>query len=560
MWLGVLGLVAGAATAHRVAPSCPLPEPRVRAALRAARVQPLPEDGGEEDGVAPPLKPGPASAPPAPKRASGAPTATPHTAVEAPVFYGTEGLTPAGEVARRWLLDAANHGLEPGKLQGSGEAKLTRELARLAVRLRPVPRQAGILVGKRKEYLPPDVLWQGVTPPEPTPQDVRAVQEAARRGAEALEAWLWAQCPHHEQYARLVKATRHYRALCRRTGPWPRVFVPAVDQRIGRGWRDSAKVEALQRRLAGEGFFGAEPSGTFGTETREALRAYQAVRNLRTRGMLDRETARSLNVPCKRRLAVLELNLRRWRVSGLRSGEPSYLFVNLAGFEARHVQDGALVEVHRVIVGEGRSFWSARQKRRIYRNRTPILTDAISTVILNPPWKIPRRLIRDEVRPALEKDPEYLEKKGYVRRVAANGFEMIVQPPGPKNVLGDVKLSFPNTESIYIHDTDKRGLFRLARRDFSHGCVRIDQATLLARKILEADNGRGTVEHRHRGVPSIARAHRTWSYPMNRPLPVFFEYYTASVDDDGHVWFHPDIYDYDQIALVGPYGRRKPAR
>ena len=466
------------------------------------------------------------------------------------------GLSAAGRVALRWLEDARNHGLEGLSPPSTArERAIGAALLNMAVALRHRPRKAGVLKDARGDYQPPDILWRGVTV-HPTPSDAEALLEAARTGPLALDAHLRAQLPPHPQYAPLVDATRRYRALCAGP-PWPQVQVPKKDQAFGRRWRNPEAVETLQRRLAMEGFFDAAPTGSFGPQTTAALRAYQRARSLRERGWLNRKTALSLNRSCEDRLKILELNVRRLRVSGITT-ERSYLAVNLPGFEARHAVAGEPSSTHRIIVGQGKSFWSKRRKRRIYRNRTPILTDAISNVVINPPWKLPRRIIRDEVMPALEKNAKYLEEKGYVRRVAANGYQMIVQPPGPKNALGDVKLSFPNREGIYIHDTNARGLFRLPRRDFSHGCVRLEKPLKVAQRILERDQAAGPTRHRLRGLTETARGNRTWGFPLNVRVPVFFEYYTATVTDEGVVRFHPDIYDYDHIALVGPYGRRKP--
>jgi len=433
------------------------------------------------------------------------------------------------------------------------EVRVARALTLLALELPARPRTDVVHEDARGHYLPPDTLWQKAPKPAPTQPDYEAVLAAAAQGADALDAFLQARLPPAPQYAALVQAAARYEELCE--GPaWPKVVSPRRSR--GAGWNAPEHVRTLETRLKAEGWFEGTPDGVFDGETTAALKRYQAHRALKPSGKLNKPTARELNVPCARRLATLKLNVKRWRVTAW-TGQKTYVFVNIAAARARYVRDGVLRRAFRVIVGDGRSYWDGAKGRRIYRSATPILTDSITSIIFNPAWVLPKRVILNELLPKVAKDPNYMAEHHYVKRTAANGREMYVQLPNPENALGDVKFNFPNTESIYMHDTNKRGLFRYAKRDYSHGCVRVHKAVDLAREVL-VDDRKAAGLQRPVGLTSLARTDRTATFKVHQPIPVFLEYYTAAVEEDGAVSFFRDVYDYDYRALVGPVGRRPP--
>ena len=427
---------------------------------------------------------------------------------------------------------------------GAVEAKLVTLLAKLADGLRHRPRETQAHV-QGDDYLSPDVLWQAAEKLPLEAGDVRTLLAAAVGGEAALKAHMQKLLPPGGQYARLLDAHDRYRKLCA-AGGWQKIEVPKFPR--GSRWSDEAGISEVQSRLAAEGFFSGAPTGVWDEPTLTAVRAYQEARDLKVSGALTPETAEDLNIPCERRLKVLGLNLRRWRHTALTS-ETSYIFVTLPAFEARHVTDGELKSLRRVVVGSGKSYKGRTTGLRVYRNKTPLLRDEIISVTINPRWTMPQRIVREDIIPQMEKDPDYLKKKGFVAK-RVNGILMVIQPPGPNNALGDVKFVFTNKESIYMHDTDKPYYFSLPKRDFSHGCVRVHKAIQLATDVLEHD-------HQQRGskfwggLTLLAKKNKTAHFKVDKPLAVFLEYYTASVDDAGRVRFHPDIYDYDAMTLDG---------
>ncbi|MGM0578033.1 MAG: L,D-transpeptidase family protein [Myxococcota bacterium] len=433
------------------------------------------------------------------------------------------------------------------RLQARLEVALAVAAHDLARDLAHRPRTEGLLVDEEGSHLSPDRLWQRPSPP-PTLAETEALLEAAAEGAESLDAWLDARLPQAEGYRALARAARRYGDICD-AGGWERLGVPRYRRRTR--WSDAGRIRALERRLAVEGFFEGTPDGVYDDDTVDAVRAYQVAHHLKASGTFEAETARALNVPCEERLRTLWLNLRRWRHVG-RTDERTYVEVVLPAMELRWVVDGEVRTTEPVVVGSGRRYyWSRERGRRVYHRATPVLTDAISNVVLNPEWNVPSRIIRREIRPRMEDDPGWLEAHGYRIEHTAGGHEMVVQEAGPDNALGRVKLLFPNAESIYVHDTDEPELFRHAVRDYSHGCVRVDDALELGLDVLEEDmrrRGRPFDLDRVRERMDEEPPETRW-FALSEPVPVFFEYLTASVDEHGRVRFHPDIYEYDRRTL-----------
>ena len=521
------------------------------------------------------------------------------------VWTHAAGLTPAGEGAVRWLRDAIHHGVawdsstlerfedylallvphagpaasDPGLVISADDVALALKEARpegavtaprearialeagLALALADVtaelthrPREEMILRDASGRYDTPDRLWKRAEM-RLSEVDIAKLLELGSRGPEALETWLQARLPSADQYALLFEASQTYAAICEEGGWEP---LPVTRYRRGKRWKDTEAIRALQERLALEGFFTTEVNGVYDDAMTTAVRAYQEARQLKARGKYDKETSKELNIPCEARLENIRLNLRRWRQTA-RTNEPTFVEVNLAGQEVRYVVAHEERMRKRTVVGSGKWFWSRKHKRRIYPKKSPLLTDAIQKIVVNPSWTIPGSIIKQEILPRVEKDPTYLERKGYVIKKSRNGHDIYVQPPGPNNTLGEVKLLFPNAEAIYLHDTNNRYLFRTARRDLSHGCIRVQDALDFASALMIEEYGKRGKSMHPRSLHRLSRRQGTAVFRLEQPVPVFLEYYTASVGPEGIVRFHPDVYEYDlELALGAPLPRRLP--
>ena len=229
------------------------------------------------------------------------------------------------------------------------------------------------------------------------------------------------------------------------------------------------------------------------------------------------------------------------------------ILVNIAAYELQVVEDEEVVLSMRVVVG------------RRYK-RTPIFSDTVRYIVLNPYWHVPRSIAVEDLLPKIQHDPSYLERFGMqlvdtVGRdpqaidpdsvdwsgVTADNFHYrINQEPGRLNALGRIKFVFPNRYDIYLHDTPSHELFEPAQRDFSHGCIRVEKPLDLAAYLMK--------KGRHWNREAIEGAldegtERTIYLP--RPIPIHLLYWTAWADEDGTIQFRPDINKADRpLALA----------
>ena len=209
---------------------------------------------------------------------------------------------------------------------------------------------------------------------------------------------------------------------------------------------------------------------------------------------------------------------------------------------------------------------------RAVRTQTPVFADEMTHLIFRPYWNVPRSILRNEVLPAAEADPLYLQRHDMelvagqgddARPVEASpqnlaaartGALRIRQRPGPKNSLGLVKFIFPNDDNVYLHGTPARELFGRSRRDFSHGCVRVEDPPALAAWLLR-DQPDWTRER----IEAAMAGGKTRQVNLSQPVPVILYYVTTALTpDDGLLHFADDLYGHDRTlerALAARRGR-----
>jgi murein L,D-transpeptidase YcbB/YkuD len=181
---------------------------------------------------------------------------------------------------------------------------------------------------------------------------------------------------------------------------------------------------------------------------------------------------------------------------------------------------------------------------RAYRRRTPVFQNQISSVIFRPFWNVPPSIQRKELGPAIRRDPNYLKKHDYEAVSMPGGGFRIRQRPGDRNSLGLVKFSLPNVHDVYLHDTPEQALFGRTRRDFSHGCIRVEDPVALATWVLKDNEGwtRDKIE-------AAMHGDKTFSVTLPHPIPVLIVYGTGFAAEDGLAHFLPDIYAEDKALL-----------
>lgn len=257
-----------------------------------------------------------------------------------------------------------------------------------------------------------------------------------------------------------------------------------------------------------------------------AVAAFQKEKGLPTNGVLNAQTVAALSGPSVAvRESELIANMERWRWLPPDLGS-RHIMVNVPEFRLQLQEDGKTVHETRVIVGKEQS-------------QTPIFSENMKYLVVNPSWTIPPSIMKKEILPGLANDPNYAARKGY--KVIRRGNSISVQqPPGERNALGYVKFMFPNDHAVYLHDTPNRNLFSASKRAFSHGCVRVDKPFELAEEIFGRD-GKWTGQ-KLRGL--IGKGERY--VHLTQPLPVHLTYFTLAVDERGELKSFNDIYGLDR--------------
>lgn len=370
--------------------------------------------------------------------------------------------------------------------------------------------------------------------------------------------------PPFPAYRRTLEALTQYRKLAfeYKAPPFP---VPKKSVKPGAGYAALPQLAHLLR-LLGDLPPNAHLSvgGTYQGAIVDAVKQFQIRHGLDPDGILGRQTFGELNTPLSHRVVQLQLSLERWRWLPHQFSRPP-IIVNIPEFrlhaiDAAHRQELSM----KVVVG------------KVYGHETPVFATTMESVIFRPYWNVPYSIQRRELVPALRKHPNYFLKHNYEvvdarRNVLSNGTvnpkllkeirrgtAYVRQRPGPKNSLGLVKFDMPNPYDIYMHGTPATSLFSKSRRDFSHGCIRVEDPVALALWVLR-DNPGWTLER----VLKAMHGDRTFAVKLARPIPVLIVYGTAIVAESGRVYFFRDIYGLDAelehvLARGRPYPR--PAR
>jgi len=278
-----------------------------------------------------------------------------------------------------------------------------------------------------------------------------------------------------------------------------------------------------------------------------AVKSFQSRMGRDATGRIDSQTLADLNVPLSRRVRQMQLTLERWRWLP-NSYQNSPIVVNLPEFRLRaYDKDFNVGVTMNVVVGKAYG-----------GHDTPVFTDTVQYVIFRPYWDVPYSITRSEMIPHIVRDPDYLAKKGFEvvdskRDVVSSGAVtadmleelragtlFIRQKPGPKNSLGLVKFVFPNSHNVYMHDTPAPELFSRSRRDFSHGCIRLEKPADLAVWVLRDNPGWNKDR-----ILAAMNGEESQRVNLAHPIPVLILYATVIVLEDGRVHFYDDIYGHD---------------
>ncbi len=379
--------------------------------------------------------------------------------------------------------------------------------------------------------------------------DFAAVLEAALATGD-VAGTLAALAPPQRGFRRLREALVRQRAVAARGG-WPAIPKgPTL-----RGGDHSPQVAALRDRLRLGGDLAAgewEDAELFDEALEKAVKRFQQRHGLTADGAAGAATRAELNVSADRRVDQLELNLERWRWLPQDLGR-RHILVNIPAFELEVLEEDAAVLAMRVVVGVPDS-----------GQHTPVFSDTMRYLVLNPYWQVPDDIARKDLLANVQRDSTYLTQqkirvfKGWGPEakevdpatvewsaITADDFPYrLRQDPGPINSLGRIKFMFPNKFNVYLHDTPSRPLFGRTRRDFSHGCIRIQKPIELALYLLRKDS-RWNREALLGALDEVVDR----TVPLPEPIPIHLLYWTAWADENGTIEFRRDIYGRDAPLL-----------
>jgi murein L,D-transpeptidase YcbB/YkuD len=281
-----------------------------------------------------------------------------------------------------------------------------------------------------------------------------------------------------------------------------------------------------------------------------AVKKFQKRHGLDVDGIVGGATRKALNVSVEEKIKTVLLNIDRIKWLP-REAQKRYLIVNIPEFMLYYIEHERANKKLRVITGDT-------------KHPTPIFSEEISYIVLNPYWKIPEGIVKREIIPSMIKDPSYLKKQGIQAhttwserspRVNVSGLfweeylygnkrfpYRLMQPPGPRNALGKIKFKFPNRFAVYLHDTPTRYLFKRTRRAFSHGCVRLSNPVSLLETIASFNEDINMTKANKR-----LKGKRKQLLNVNNKLPIHIVYLTAGINSDNELSFRNDIYRYDKF-------------
>jgi murein L,D-transpeptidase YcbB/YkuD len=366
--------------------------------------------------------------------------------------------------------------------------------------------------------------------------------------------------PPFAGYKRTQKALQEYLELSRQDDG-EQLPTPAKPVEPGGTYEGVPRLTHLLRLLGDLPDSSApESSNLYSVSLVAAVKHFQGRHGLGPDGRLGPGTLKQLNVRLSFRVEQLRLTLERWRWVPYEFSQPPVV-VNIPEFRLRAFEKGGTVALMmNVIVGKA------------YRHETPVFERDMKFVVFRPYWNVPPSIQRSEIVPAIRKDRDYIAKKGYevvtpqggvvtsgtisddILQQLSAGKLQVRQKPGPSNALGLVKLMFPNEYNVYLHSTPSQQLFSQTRRDFSHGCIRVEKPAELAAWVLR-DKPEWSLD---RVRAAMQTGKDNVQVNLTKPVPVLILYGTAVVDEQNQVHFFDDIYGYDGsleklLALGYPY-------
>ncbi|OAF18928.1 L,D-transpeptidase family protein [Bradyrhizobium neotropicale] len=457
----------------------------------------------------------------------------------APVWTQAGALTAAGKGVISRLKDAASDGLNPADYPvpdftaattpdalAEAELKLTASMLDYARQA-----QSGRM---HWSQVSADILY----PEHPTdPNEVLTKITTSADASAALDSYNPPQKLYKELKAKL--------AQLRGQGDGPVIEItdgPALKYTPARGKKqaevvvEDPRVPQLRAKL---GITENANDTRYDATVAEAVRKFQDGADLKATGILDDRTVRALNSPKRdRQIDTVLVNMERWRWLPRDLGAPSlgdaYVILNIPDYTLKVMQRGQQVWTTRVVTGKPGT------------HATPLLSETMKYITVNPTWNVPPSIVYNEYLPALQQDPTVLQRMGLRLEQNRDGSVHISQPPGEANALGRVRFNFPNKFLVYQHDTPDKYLFAKEERAYSHGCMRVQNPDQYASVLLNI-----TMPNEHYTPERIRSMYGSSEVDLKfpTPVPVNITYQTAFVDDAGKLQIRKDVYGRDATMI-----------
>ncbi|MGB6394162.1 MAG: L,D-transpeptidase family protein [Bradyrhizobium sp.] len=458
----------------------------------------------------------------------------------APLWTQAGSLTESGKGVIARLKDAASDGLNPADypVPDFTAATTPDALAEADLKL-----TAGMLDYARQAQSG-RMHWSQVSadisyPEHPTdPNEVLANVTSAKNASAALDSYNPPQKLYKELKAKLAELRGQGDAPVIQIGDGAVLkYAPARGKKQPETVMEDPRVPQLRAKL---GVSENADDTHYDAKVAEAVRKFQEGAELRATGVLDGATVRALNSPKRnKQIDIVLVNMERWRWLPRDLGAPAigdaYVILNIPDYTLKVMQHGAQVWATRVVTG----------KPGIHA--TPLLSETMKFITVNPTWNVPPSIIYNEYLPALQQDPTVLQRMGLNLEQARDGSIHISQPPGEANALGRIRFNFPNKFLVYQHDTPDKHLFAKEERAFSHGCMRVQNPDQYASVLLNITmpNDRYTPEK----IRSMyGSSEIDLKFPT--PIPVNITYQTAFVDDAGKLQLRKDVYGRDATMIA----------
>lgn len=353
--------------------------------------------------------------------------------------------------------------------------------------------------------------------------------------------------PINRYYTLLKAKLREYRRIEQRGG------LPTLNfsqEELKKDDTDSVLI-GVKKTLVLLGDLGVSDSNAQFTDSLEvAIKRFQHRMGLKESGNIDEQTARELMQPIGARIRQMVLNMERlrWVPDEI---EPNMLLVNIPEFRLHVFENGVQSWMANVVVGKE-------------AHKTSVFKGQLSNVVLNPYWVVTNNIINNEILPKLKRNPGYLARNNMEvvsgnkvlnpNAINWNAYSKNVpftirQKPGKSNSLGKVKFLFPNSYSIYLHDTPSKSLFGESKRAFSHGCIRVSTPEKLALHVLKNDPTWNEAK-----LNAVWKTQNEKWITVRPPLPVYIVYFTAWVDNTGQLNFRRDLYGLDKTLEKEIFG------